>query len=127
MVNGTGLVVELFGMPLMIPVDENSVSPAGSAPLVIAQVAGEVPPDISKVALYGTLTMPAGSAVVAMLGGPLMTTVNGCGLEVKPPESLALTVKLYPPVVVGVPLITPVEAFKVKPGGKLAKATVQPP
>ncbi len=31
--------------------------------------------------------------------------------------SVALTVKLYAPEVVGVPLITPVDVFKLKPAG----------
>ena len=36
-------------------------------------------------------------------------------LAVRPPESAACTVKLFVPVVVGVPEITPVPAFNVSP------------
>jgi len=36
-----------------------------------------------------------------------------------PATFVALTVKLYVPAVVGVPEITPVVVFKLKPGGRL--------
>ena len=46
----------------------------------------------------------------------LMVIENGCGCEVAPVESFAVTVKLYVPAVVGVPLIPPPEA-SVSPTG----------
>jgi hypothetical protein len=42
-----------------------------------------------------------------------------CGM----PESVACTVKLDIPAVVGVPVIAPVAAFKVRPAGKVPTET----
>jgi len=36
-----------------------------------------------------------------------------------PAEFVALTVKLYVPIVVGVPEITPVASFKIRPAGNV--------
>lgn len=48
------VTVKLYGpaaviVPLMTPVDGFSVNPAGSDPLVTANVNGAVPPDVSTV------------------------------------------------------------------------------
>src|ERR1035438_6454339 len=122
-----GLTAALFGMPLMIPVVENSVRPVGSVPLGIDQVTGAVPPEIAKVALCGTLTTPEGSEVVPTTGGPAMEIVKGCGAAVAAAASPTVMVKLYPPVALGMPPSKPLTGSSVKPGGSVADATVQPP
>ena len=53
--------------------------------------------------------MIVGAAVIAMLRF----------LVALPMELVALTVKLNVPVVVGVPDITPVDAFKLRPAGSV--------
>jgi hypothetical protein len=55
-------------------------------------------------------------ALIVMDSGPLVLTC--AGLE----ESVAVTVKLYDPGTVGVPLIAPVAPFSVKPVGSPPEA-----
>jgi hypothetical protein len=47
--------------------------------------------------------------------------VNVTVFEPVPPALVALTDTEYVPAAVGVPLITPVEVFKVKPAGSVAE------
>ena len=60
-------------------------------------------------------------------GGPKLID-RLCGTEL--PPTLSLTVTLndtgLPAALVGVPLISPVAAFKVKPAGSAPELTVQP-
>lgn len=58
-------VAAAVGVPLMTPVDELSVSPDGSEP-VIDQVYGGCPPVAERVAEYATLTVPDGRLEVVI-------------------------------------------------------------
>jgi hypothetical protein len=59
-----------------------------------------------------------------MLGGAIVIPQLGVVVvrAVPPVESVTFTVKENGPAVVGIPLITPVPAFSVSPGGRLPEA-----
>ena len=59
--------------------------------------------------------MPPGKEGVVITGIAVMSILMA--LVVFPTEFVALTVKLNVPAVVGVPIIAPVDAFKLKPVG----------
>lgn len=99
--------------------------PAGSEPLLTAQLIGGVPPLVVMVWLYAVPALPLGRVVVVILNGGLMVMLKAwftlCGGV---PESFAVTVNFAVPAVVGVPEIAP-ELFKFNPAGKLPVVTVQ--
>jgi hypothetical protein len=106
------------GVPEMIPVAKSNESPGGRLPLNRLQVYGGLPPDAVKAAvLYGTFSVAAGRGGAVKVS-PAVT------LEVEPGAAATLfalsateIVKLYVPIVVGVPLSAPVAALSVIPGG----------
>jgi hypothetical protein len=59
-----------------------------------------------------------------VITGSAVTTILSC-FVVFPVTFVALIVKLNVPAVVGVPVINPVPAFKLKPAGKVPLATAQ--
>lgn len=68
------------------------------------------------------MIVPCGRLVVVMVSGGLVTVMlrlavvlAGVGVW----ESVTLTVKLVVPTAVGIPEITPVEGFRVRPAGRL--------
>ena len=67
--------------------------------------------------------MPPGREVVVIVGISVMTILRF--LVELPAEFVALTEKLDVPAVVGVPLITPLAVFKLKPTGRLPLAKDQ--
>ena len=67
--------------------------------------------------------MPPGSEAVVIAGTAAITMLKDTVLF--PAEFVALTEKLYVPIVVGVPEISPVVAFKLKPGGSVRLEIVQ--
>src|ERR1700691_327050 len=104
--NGPAVV----GMPLMMPVELFSDSPAGSALATIDQVYGEIPPLACSVVVgYGTFTVPLGTVAVVMVKPvtivPLYGWVAVCGVGAL--LSLTSTVKVNGPAVGGEPLMTP--------------------
>ena len=108
------------GVPLKVPLDD-SVKPAGKAPLLIVKlVYGAVPPTPLSAWLKAAPTWAAGSVpgLKLMLGAA--TVIEYAWLPVYGPlpieESFADTVKLKMPPAVGVPLMVPV-FDKVKPAG----------
>ncbi len=69
--------------------------------------------------------MPAGSETVVIVGGSGFTVSVNALVVLPPPLSVSLTVKLEPPASEGVPPITPVDAWRLKPSGKLPNAIAQ--
>ncbi len=85
------------------------------------------PPVAVKVALYGCPAVPSGSEVVVMWTTPGLMVMLNCALALTgwTSESVTCTVKLETPTTVGVPLMTPVLAFKCKPVGKAPLVMLQ--
>ena len=64
-------------------------------------------------------------AVVMLKGAAALTTRLYAFCPIAPLESVAWMVKPEDPVAVGVPLMTPVDGFRVRPGGRpVAKVAV---
>ena len=82
---------------------------------------------VSVVLGYAAFTTPVGNVVVVMVSAALTVIDKEAGADVLPALSLTVTLnaKGLPVAVVGVPLITPVEGFSVKPGGGVPLLTVQ--
>ncbi len=109
------------GVPLITPVLAFKVRPVGSDPLAIDQVYGVMPPAARNVALYALPAVALGSDVVVMTRGTGATVSVNARLAVAgvAAESVTETVKVNEPATVGVPVITPVLAFSVKPAGNV--------
>jgi hypothetical protein len=114
------------GVPVSVPVG-SSDKPAGSAPTVIANVCGDVPPLAVIDCEYATPTVAAGNVggVTTIIGG---VTFNVYELEalngpVPVVESVTVTVKLNGPPAVGVPVNAPV-GLNVKPVGNAPAVTL---
>jgi len=98
------------GVPEIVPVAADIVSPAGSAPELMLQLYGAVPPVAATVVEYTTATCPAGKDVVVICTGVtaavtvvLKTFVAVCGVGIV--ESVTIAVKLNVPDIDGVPEI----------------------
>src|SRR3989440_8037407 len=106
----------MVGRPEMIPVVGESVTPAGRVPAVTLHVNGASPGVAARGAeLYGTLTSPADSVDVDTDGSPTMRTDAG-SVSNWLWESVAVTLNVYVPVLVGVPESTPA-GLSVRPSG----------
>ena len=57
--------------------------------------------------------------------GATMVIDNGCAGEVLPALSFTVTLNEEAPAALGVPLMTPVEAARLKPAGSVPVLTVQ--
>ena len=115
-------VPAVVGVPVIAPVDVFKLRPPGRLPLAIAHVIGVVPV-AARVWLYAVPTVPAGKEAVVIVGATgaeLMTMLSA--LVAFPALFVALTVKLKVAAVVGVPVIAPVDAFKLRPPGRLPLA-----
>jgi hypothetical protein len=105
------------GVPLITPVEAFRLNPAGRVPAETDQLYGVVPPVAVIVWLYAVPTVPAGSGLaVEIVGAATGLTVREKAFVAVPPP-VTWTVKLKAPAVVGVPPITPVEAFRLSPAG----------
>jgi hypothetical protein len=73
------------------------------------------------------LTVAAGSEVVVTLSAVTETVMlrNAALVAAGVSESVTYTVKFDVPLAVGVPEITPVAVFNVRPAGKLPRVTAQ--
>ena len=110
------------GVPLTV--QPLSVNPAGSVPELIEQLYGVVPPLASMVALYATPTVPLGSELVSVSAAGLITMVSGPVVDwVGDSESVAFTVTVELPAVVGVPLT--VQPLSDNPAGSVPEVIVQ--
>ena len=105
------------GVPLIKPLDEDSVSPFGSDPEVSAQRYGPVPPIAASVNVYPTPTTPLGRVVGVVMPRLDETLIVNCLVADAEPLSTTCTVKVNGPDAVGAPPMTPFEAFSDRPAG----------
>src|ERR1039457_7193101 len=133
-VSGVAVTCAL-GVPLIKPVDAFSDNPAGKVPAVSCHVKAPVPPVAARLWEYATPTWPLGRDVVVIVNvaGAMVRFKYTVPLRPEAPESVTLNVSGAAVTgVVGVPPISPVEAFSAKPAGKVpavschVKATVPP-
>ena len=110
--NGPAVVA----VPVIAPVVAFKFKPVGRLPLANAHVIGVVPVAVS-LWLYALFNVPSGRDAVVIVGGAVMTMLRA--FVPFPAELVALTVKLNVPIVVGVPEISPVAAFRFKPSGSV--------
>ena len=115
------VVPEAVGVPLMTPVEALMARPAGSEPTEIDHVYGVVPPVAVRVCEYATPCWPLGKEVELIESAGAATSIERLVVleAAGDPESVTLTMKLTLPAVVGVPLIRPVDALRVRPAGRL--------
>ena len=106
--------------PLMVPVPEFKVRPAGSAPASRDQATGVVPPVLATVCEYAEPVTPPGKDEVVMTRAGA-TAMDNAFVAVTPlvnALSVTRTLKLNVPAADGVPLITPVPDARVTPLGR---------
>ena len=115
------LVPAVAGVPLITPVDALRLKPPGSVPTEILQLYGVLPPVAVNVWLYATFAVAWFRLFVVMLK-PEYIVIDNAWVAVAPLASVALTVKLLVPAVVGVPLISPVLVLSDSPAGRLPVA-----
>jgi len=122
------------GVPDISPVEEFRESPVGRLPALIDQVIGGCPPVAASVCEYAWLRYASARLVVVIVSGLRTAVIDSGCVSVAGTywESVTCTVKFQVPVVVTVPLMTPVEEASVNPGGRLPEMTahvygVQPP
>jgi len=120
-VSETALAVAV-GVPVIAPVLVFSVSPAGSVPLVNDHVYGVVPPVAASVVEYAVPTVPLGNdeVVIDRVAGAIVRLSVADLVCAGLLESVAVKVsEVAVAVAVGVPLIRPVEPFRVSPAGSV--------
>jgi hypothetical protein len=125
-----GLPAAFVGVPPIVPVPGFSVNPAGNDPALTDQLLYEPePPEAASVAWYETPTSPAGNGELVTAKTPVTEIVNPCATDTLPALSFVVTLNPngVPTALVGVPLMTPVTAFNVTPGGSVPALTVQLP
>ena len=108
----------LPGVPDIVP-PADRLRPAGNDPPATDHEYGGDPPDAPSGCEYATPTVPAGSDDVVIRTGGGSTVNDNAFVALPPPLSVNLTVKFAVPPADGVPLITPVDAARLKPCGKL--------
>ena len=113
----------VVGVPDMAP-EELILNPGGKLPVVTLQAMVPTPPLLCKLSEYAVLTTPFGRAAVVIASWGLMVMLRACftlcgGL----PESVAVTVKLDVPALVGVPEMA--EPLTVNPAGNVPAVTLQ--
>src|ERR1700690_151313 len=110
-----------LGVPVMAPVDGFSVRPGGNEPLEIEKVYGGTPPVATAADEYARPTVPVLAGQTSFRVGGLITMLQFDVVvpAALPVESTTWAVKLYVPAVVGVPVMAPVDALSVKPGGRV--------
>ena len=116
-------VPAVVGVPPIAPVEALRDRPAGSEPEARDQVNGPVPEAV-RVAAYAEETVPLGRLDVVIEIVPAVTIVMARALVADlPPAPTTLTLKVFLPVAVGVPEMTPVDAFSVSPVGSVPDPT----
>jgi hypothetical protein len=119
---------DAVGVPEIVPAEDN-VRPPGSAPALMLQLYGWVPPLAASVVEYAVPTRPDGTDVVVICTAATaaatvrvndLVAVSAVGLV----ESVTLAVKLKEPDAVGVPEMVPAED-NVRPPGKAPEPMLQ--
>ena len=106
------------GVPLITPSLESSTRPRGIVPLATANAYPPAPPPASSWAVNGLPTIAGGNAVAANVSGRITSSVRLRVSEREP--SLALTVNVLEPTVVGVPVRTPACVSDIPAGSEPA-------
>jgi len=103
-----------------------SMRPAGSASAVIAQEYGAVPPVTPIVCEYGVPTVPAGNVLTTSVSPALSIVIVSCPLTLLAGvlESVAFTVTVVVPDIVGVPLTVQPKP-RISPAGSIPVVIVQ--
>ena len=115
----------VVGVPLIMPVERVSVSPAGSEPDVTLHVYGVVPPVAFSVCEYDEPTVPPTSDVLLTARVFVAPTMIVIGHSTQDELlSVTRTVNVAVPAVVGVPVIAPVVGLIVRPAGSAPEVTV---
>jgi hypothetical protein len=121
--NVSGVAVTgVVGVPPISPVEAFSAKPAGNVPAVSCHVKAPVPPVAARLWEYATPTWPLGRDVVVIVNvaGAMVRFKFTVAVCAEDPESVTLNVSgVAVTGVVGVPPISPVEAFSAKPAGKV--------
>jgi hypothetical protein len=101
----------------IVPVGGSSDSPPGSAPALIENVYGCVPPSTNSLTAYGNDGLGTGSVVVKIVSavGWIERFTRSCADTVGDSESVTCKVKVAKPGAAGVPDSTPVAALIVRP------------
>jgi hypothetical protein len=126
----TTLIVKLdgpgvVGVPLITPVIESRLSPAGREPVSgnpTNHVNGTVPPLVAIGREYTAFAVPPGSEVVVIVNTPPMV-IESALLVAAPTLSTTRMVKLAVAATVDVPEISPVLVFRLNPSGKVPADT----
>ena len=108
----------------MAPLEAFRLRPAGRLPLVTDQLYGVTPPVAASVWLYDVPAVPPGSEVVLMESAPEIVIVR-LFVAMALLLSATCTVKVLLPAVVGVPVMAPLEALRLRPAGRLPLVTDQ--
>jgi hypothetical protein len=111
------------GVPLMLP-PALRFNPAGSAPLLTAQVYPPVPPLAVSVCEYADPTVPAGNDVVVIVSVGAAIAMLSALDAVCLLLSVTVTVTLEVPVAAGVPLMLP-PALRLSPAVSVPLLTAQ--
>jgi hypothetical protein len=115
----------VVGVPEITPLVEFRERPAGRVPVEIPQVIG-VDPVRARVNENEIPVVRVPSEVVVIFGAvPPVAIVPEYVCESEPTPFVAVTAKEYAPDPVGVPEITPVLEFRVKPAGIVPAEIVQ--
>jgi hypothetical protein len=111
----------VVGVPERTPVAEFKVTPAGSVPEARLHTYGVFPPVAASAAEYGIWVTPFGTEVLVMASGTgaeVTVTAKACeavwGVD---SGSVTATVNANCPVTLGVPVIAPVVAERLRPVG----------
>jgi len=117
-------VPAVMGVPLSTPA-ELKLRPGGGVPTVIAQfVYGVAPPLAANVCEYAVPTEPCGNGEAVLITRAALMVNENTFKAVAPALSVACTVKVDVPAVVGVPPSTPA-ALKLRPGGGVPAVIAQ--
>ena len=119
---GPGIV----GVPASVPSGAR-VRPVGRVPSIRVHERGLVPPVAARAWVYGVVTKPSGNKRgVVMASGKVIVSVNACAAVcgVGRVASVAVTVKVKSPLVVGVPVMLP-SGKRDRPAGRAAEVIDQ--
>jgi len=112
----------------MMPEELSKSKPVGSRPLWMDHEYALVPPVAASVAEYGTVAIPSASEDVVIVSGADATVKVKFAVAVctGAPESVTLNPSgVALTTAVGVPLIRPDDAFRVRPPGSVPEVNCQ--